>query len=129
MVYQGLNRTVDRTPHDMAVLAEERGFMSEYNGTDGTFFTSIAGELGLNCWEAYPDASNIVEELSAGNVIIANLAPGYFTVGGHFFVLAGLTDDGKVIVNDPYSVVRSSTVWEADFIASESMALYVFSKA
>ena len=129
MVYQGLNRTVDRTPHDMAVLAEERGFMSEYNGTDGTFFTSIAGELGLNCWEAYPDASNIVDELSAGNVIIANLAPGYFTVGGHFFVLAGLTDDGKVIVNDPYSVVRSSTVWEADFIASESMALYVFSNA
>lgn len=129
MVYQGLNRTVDRTPHDMAVLAEDRGFMSEFNGTDGTFFTAVADELGLSCWEAYPDASTIRDELSQGHVIIANLGPGYFTANGHFFVLAGLTNDGQVIVNDPYSVVRSSQTWEADFIAGETIAMYVYSKA
>ena len=126
MVYQGLKKTTDMSPHDMAVLAEEEGYMSEYNGTDGSFFVNSAEELGLNCAEIYPDADNIIEELSAGHVIIANLGPGYFTTNGHFFVLAGLTDDGKVIVNDPYSVVRSSQTWDADFIATESMAMYSY---
>lgn len=129
MVYQGLNKTVDRTPHDMAVLAQERGYMSEFNGTDSAFFVNLAGELGLNCWEEYPDAGSIRDELSKGNVIIANLGPGFFTTNGHFFVLAGLADNGQVIVNDPYSVVRSSQTWDADFIASESIAMFVYSKA
>ena len=129
MVYQGLNRTVDRTPHDMAVLAEERGFMSEFNGTDSSFFTSVADELGLSCWESYPDASTIRDELSQGHVIIVNLGPGYFTTNGHFFVLAGLADDGQVIINDPYSVARSSVTWDAEFIASESIAMFVYAKA
>ena len=121
MVYQGLNRTVDRTPYDMGMLAQERGFMTEFNGSDGAMYTALAPELGLNCWEAYPDAANIREELSQGHVIIANLGPGFFTTNGHFFVLAGLTDDGQVIVNDPYSVARSSQAWDVDFIAAESI--------
>ena len=129
MVYQGLNRTVDRTPHDLAVLAEERGYMSEFNGTDSMFFLDVAGELGLTCWESYPDAANIRDELSQGHPIIVNLGPGYFTTNGHFFVLAGLADDGQVIVNDPYSVVRSSQTWDADFIAAETMAMFVYAKA
>lgn len=129
MVYQGLNRTVDKTPYDIAAIAEERGFMSEFNGTDSMFFLEVAEELGLNCWEAYPDAANIVDELSNGNAIIVNLGPGFFTANGHFFVLAGLDKDGKVIVNDPYSVVRSSQTWDADFIAAESIAMFVYAKA
>lgn len=129
MVYQGLNRTVDKTPFDMAVLAESRGYMSEFNGTDSSFFTDVAPELGLNCWTAYPDATSIRDELRQGHVIIANLGPGFFTTNGHFFVLAGLTDDGQVIVNDPYSVVRSSQTWDADFIAAETMAMFVYAKA
>ena len=129
MVYQGLNKTTDKTPHDIAVMAEERGFMSEFNGTDSVFFLEAAGELGLNCWEANPDAANITEELSNGNAIIVNLGPGYFTTNGHFFVLAGLDADGKVIVNDPYSVVRSSQTWDADFIANEAIAMFVYAKA
>lgn len=129
MVYQGLNRTTDRTPHDIAVMAEERGYMSEYNGTDSAMFIDLAPDLGLDCWEEYPDADSIREELSEGHVIAANLAPGFFTVGGHFFVLAGLTDDGKVIVNDPYSVINSSQTWDPEFIAQESMAMFVYAKA
>lgn len=129
MVYQGLNRTDDKTPHDMAVMAEERGYMSEYNGTDSAFLTDTAGELGMNCWEIYPDGDNIRDELSNGHVIIANLGAGYFTTNGHFFVLAGLTDDGQVIINDPYSVERSSQTWDADFIAGESIAMWSYSKA
>lgn len=129
MVYQGLNRTVDRTPHDMAVLAEERGYMSEFNGTDSSFFIDMAPELGLSCWDAYPDEATIRDELKQGHVIVANLGPGFFTTNGHFFVLAGLDGDDQVIVNDPYSVARSSQTWDIDFIASETMAMFVFAKA
>jgi hypothetical protein len=83
----------------------------------------------MNCEMLYPTSEVITDALSSGKVIIANLGPGLFTEHGHFFVLAGLADDGKVIINDPYSVVRSSQTWDADTIANESIALYAFSAA
>ena len=129
MVYQGIKNTADKNPHDLAVIAEERGYMSQYEGTAGAFFTDMAGELGLNCEELYPTSDSITEALKAGKVVIANLGPGSFTEHGHFFVLTGLTSDGKVIINDPYSFERSSQTWDADTIANESITLYSYSAA
>jgi hypothetical protein len=40
--------------------------------------------------------------LENGQVVIALVnGDSMFTTGGHFIVLTGLTDDGKVLVNDP----------------------------
>lgn len=126
MVYQGLTGKTDMTPYDMAELARNGGFMSEYNGTDSAFFFYAATELGLYCEEIYPSAENIISVLSSGEVIIANVGPGQFTDEGHFFVLAGLDEDGKVILNDPYSAERSNVTWDAETIASESIAMFAF---
>jgi hypothetical protein len=41
--------------------------------------------------------------------------------------LAGITSWGKVVVNDPYSVERSSQLWDPELIASEAIVLYAFS--
>lgn len=127
MVYQGVTGNTDRTPHDMAVLAEERGYMSEYDGTDSAFFTDVAPELGMTCEQADPDSDVLTDALSSGKVVLVNLGPGYFTSNGHFFVATGLANDGKVIINDPYSVVNSSQTWDASFIASEAMGMWVYS--
>ena len=129
MVYQGLTGSVDKTPYDMGKLAEDKGYMSEYEGTMGAFFTETAEELGLICEELYPDSSTIREALESGQVVIANLAPGYFTTNGHYFVLTGLAKDGTAIVNDPYSVMRSSQTWDLDTIASQSYICYGYTRA
>lgn len=126
MVSQALTGS-DLTPWDMAERAMEYGFMSEYQGTDSSFFSYEASVEGFSCWAMFVSGDAIRSVLESGDVIIANLGPGYFTRYGHFFVLAGLDENGDVIVNDPYSVVRSSQTWDADFIASEAMALFACS--
>ena len=125
MVSQALAGS-DITPWRMGQLANEMGYMTQFNGTDGNFLYAEAAREGISIWEAIPDGEIIKANLEAGAVIVANLAPGYFTQGGHYFVLAGLDENGQVIVNDPYSVLRSSQTWDADFIASESMSIYIF---
>lgn len=127
MVYQGLTGKTDINPAQMAEMAEERGYMSEYNGTANTFFGEIAGELGITYEEESPSAAALTEALSAGKVVIARLGPGLFTERGHFFVLAGLADNGEVILNDPYSYERSSRTWPAETIAEEATIFYVYS--
>lgn len=129
MVYQGLTGKDDKTPYDMAKLAQEGGYMAEYEGTSGAFFIEMAEQMGLSCEEMYPDVEAAKSAIEHGHVIIANLAPGYFTQTGHFFVIAGLTPEGQAIVNDPYSVERSSQTWDLDLIVSQSYVMYNYSKA
>ena len=129
MVYQGLTGKKDRNPYDMGKFANERGYMSEYEGTEGTFFTETAQELGLTCDELYPETETLKSALEHGQTVILNLAPGYFTMTGHYIVVTDLTSDGKAIINDPYSVERSSQTWDLDLLTSQSYAMYGYSKA
>ena len=127
MVVQGLTDN-EVTPYEMAVYAQEHGYMSQYDGTSVQLFYNEAEAFGLSCRDMAFDSSNIRGALESGQLIIANLGPGYFTRTGHFFVLTGVAEDGRVIINDPYSKERSTQLWDVDLIISESQGLYAFSK-
>lgn len=43
----------------------------------------------------------VYEALKQGHIVISYQGPGFFTEVGHFIVLTGLTEDGKVWINDP----------------------------
>ena len=43
----------------------------------------------------------VYKALEEGHLVISYQGPGLFTEVGHFFVLTGLTEDGKVWINDP----------------------------
>lgn len=43
----------------------------------------------------------VYKALEEGHLVISYQSPGLFTQVGHFFVLTGLTEDGRVWVNDP----------------------------
>jgi hypothetical protein len=58
----------------------------------------------------------ISEALSAGYPVIACMGKGWFTGGGHYIVLRGLTKDGEVLVNDPGSKANSARSFEMRFI-------------
>ena len=47
------------------------------------------------------DPENLVEALKEGKLVIAIMSKGHFTSSGHFIVLRGVTEDGKILVADP----------------------------
>ena len=128
MVYQGLTGKKDINPYDMGKRAQEGGFVIEGEGSTYGLFTDLAAQIGLTCWEIPIDAASIKQALADGNPIIANVGPGQFSKVGHFFVLAGITEDGQVVLNDPYSPERSSKLWDPELIASESRTLYAYGR-
>ena len=70
---------------------------------------------------------SVRKALDAGYPVIASVSKGDFTTQGHFIVLAGTDEDGKVIVHDPNSVERSAKVWDLDRILSQTRNLWAFS--
>ena len=126
MVYAGLTGKTDKTPADLAALAESLGYAVDGEGTVGDFLPAAAPDLGLICEEFWPSSQYLRTYLESGYVVIVNVGPGDFTTAGHFFVATGLADDGSVRINDPYSSVRSAQTWDADRIANQSIAMYAF---
>ena len=55
------------------------------------------------------------------------MAPGDFTKVGHFMVLSGLDENGKVVLHDPNSVVNSHVTWDAETIVSQANNIWSFS--
>lgn len=128
MVYQGITRKTDMSPYDMGVLANENGFMTQYDGTDGQFLVTCGQQLGLAASTIPVDSGSLRWALSEGHVVIANVGPGDFTDGGHYIVLTGLASNGEVMVNDPYSVVKSEKTWTVESIIGQTVALYMFAR-
>lgn len=126
MVYMGLTGKTDKTPADMAALATDDGYAIDGSGTVGDFLIDEAYSLGLSCQYFYPSSQSLVWYLENGFTVIVNVGPGDFTESGHFFVARGVASDGDIEINDPYSSVNTKKTWDADVIASQSMAMYAF---
>ncbi|MDO5116952.1 MAG: C39 family peptidase [Eggerthellaceae bacterium] len=127
MVYQAIKGDTSMDPYAMGVWCIDNGYATAYDGTDSAFFTDGANELGLNSQRIGTDAYSITEALSSGKLVIANVGPGDFTEGGHYFVITGINADGTVTINDPYSAVRSAKSWDPELIAEQSKALFAIS--
>ena len=126
MVYQGLTGKGDLTPYDMGLRAQEGGFVTEGGGTDAAFMAQQAPSLGLACTELDANAENLRAALFAGQVVVANMAPGDFTATGHYIVATGLDAEGQVVVNDPFSAERSARTWPVETVAGQAIAFHAF---
>ena len=116
--------TVD--PPTAAAYASNHGHYVWGAGTSWGYFDDISSQYGIECEESGASASKIVQDLSAGKVMICSMTPGDFTSAGHFIVLKGITNDGKVIVADPASRDRSSVTWDASRVASQCANMWTF---
>ena len=84
-------------------LALKYGHYNTSGGSSWMLFPETAEELGIVMENQTWKWSELEEALREGKVIIANAHESSpFTSGGHFVVLTGITEDGKVFVNDPY---------------------------
>lgn len=71
-------------------------------GSSYKLFTDSAEDYAVTIEKQVWNWEEAKEALENGHVLIANpKAPSIFTTGGHFIVLSGLTEEGKILVRDP----------------------------
>lgn len=126
MVYQARTGDTSKSPYDMGAYANENGYATEFDGTDGSLFSYGSAGLGLSCSQIGGDAWSLTNALSNGQIVVVNVGPGDFTDSGHYFVATGLAADGSVMINDPFSAERSAKTWDANTIANQTRAMYAF---
>ena len=138
MVVVGLTGDTSITPLTMADFSTSRGWADARYGSSWELMTTGAREFGLNAEIVGTSASSIVENLSQGKVMIVStcykgyktpngVSTGYFTNGGHFIVLTGLTEDGRVKVNDSWSEKKSNETFTPEFIQNEIKGAWAYS--
>lgn len=129
MVLSGFFQDGSYTPKRIADFSSERGYFSKEEGTFWELMESGARELGLDVGKVHFSASAIQKELSEGRTIIASMGPGDFTQQGHFIVFSGLSEDGRIIVNDPNSRINSQQLWDARDLLDQTKAMWSYKTA
>ena len=107
-------------PSEMAEWAYQHGYWCKGSGSYHSLIPGAAEAWGLpvsGCSASEPQ--RIVDALTAGKLVVAIMAEGHFTKGGHFIVLRGM-QDGKILVADPASYQRSGQSWDLSIILDEA---------
>ena len=84
------------------VLAEQFGSYNTEHGSEWRLFEDSAEELGLDLEKRTYSWDEVEAALANGQVVISLQSGGIFTDGGHFIVLTGMNENGRITVNDPY---------------------------
>ena len=63
----------------------------------------LADKHGVSSKWISNSAEAVLQALNEGKPVIAHMGEGIFTTCGHYIVLRGVTEDGKILLNDPNS--------------------------
>lgn len=120
----------DITPAEMADWSYTKGYLVGSVGNDGydystshAFIPAVAKAYGLQCVgvsKGSDTAEKVLEALYGGKFVVAIMGSGHFTTGGHFIILSGVNREGKVLVTDCASRIRTAKAWDIDLIVSEA---------
>ena len=128
MVIVGLKGDKDVNPKVVADFAYENGYYVDGVGSSWELMTAGAANFGI-VGEELPLSEEIIRStLRNGDPIIATMGPGEFTTSGHFILLTGIAEDGKIIVNDSDSKIKSKKTWDIDVFMTQTNNLWKFTK-
>ena len=88
--------------------------------------TKAAAKYGVTCEWVNLTSDEMKETLLSGKPIIAFMGKGTFTSGGHYIVLKGVTSDGKIAINDPFSESKTKKTWETSLLLREKAVSKAF---
>lgn len=129
MVAVGLTGDTTLTPKRVADISISIGTYIDGVGTSWDLMTKGAEALGLKSAKSETwTASKLCNRLKEGNPVICSMGEGDFTTQGHFIVLVGVTEDGKVLVNDPNSKINTQKEWDAQTLLDQIKGMWVISK-
>ncbi len=126
MVLLGLTGNRIYNPMFVADFCEQQGYYLDGVGTKWEFFTKGAEFFNLNSMQIGNDEARMISELEQGHILICSMAPGDFTMSGHFIVIWDYVD-GEFVVNDPNSITRSQKTWSYDVLEDQFKAIWTFS--
>ena len=129
MVVCGLTGSTEWNPLAMAQFSETQGYYLPGHGTSWALMSSGAQTLGLNISYLPISADAIRQALTNGQPLICSVVPGDFTYVGHFIVLTGLDNEGRVLLNDPNSPLHSAKHWEMDTLLPQISQIWAYSAA
>jgi hypothetical protein len=87
--------------HSPAALARQFGIYNTEHGSYWSLFKDSAEKLDLPFQEQTTSWSAVTSALQNGQLVVSIQTSGLFTTGGHFILLTGITEDGRILVNDP----------------------------
>lgn len=124
MIYVGLTGDTSENPLSIAEMSIKNHYYYDYQGTSTELITDGAGKLGLHYSQLSASSEAVLGSLRAGRPVMVNVGPGDFTSYGHYIVLTGIDENGKIKVNDPNSPIKSSKVWDVDRIVEQSFTIW-----
>ena len=123
MVLKSYGKQYD--PGTAANYSLSKGYRTANSGTSWGFFKDIGEKEGLTVSQ-FSDADTAKTYLGKNIPVIASMGPGYFTKGGHYVVLSGMSGN-KLMVNDPASEDRTNKLWGLDDSLSQGKQFWAVS--
>lgn len=111
------------SPVEAADWSSQNGYYSPGGGSMHNLIPDGAKAFGLKVESLSvlsPDA--LLMPLQYGKLIVLLMGPGHFTQKGHFIILTDVTNDGKIIVADPYNPDNNMIPWDPQIILDELSA-------
>ena len=127
MVLWYLTGNEELTPDKIAAYSMENGYYLQGTGTAWQLMEDMARRYGIKVEQPKADERTMRQALDNGSVIICSVGPGDFTLGGHFIVIYGYTDEGFQ-VNDPNCVARSRRIWSWEELEDQIKNIWVFTR-
>lgn len=126
MVAAGLLKDTSKSPDAVAEFSVENNYCTVASGTAWSLMSSGAKKLGLKSESVVVGGDSIKAALEKKQPVICSMKPGDFTTTGHFIVLTGLTEDGRLMINDPNSITRSEKRWDIDTIVGQVKSAWTY---
>ena len=118
-------------PEEMRVYGLSVGSWLPSGGTTYGFLIETAKKYGISATQIYAgDKEALFAALQDENkLVLATMGPGDFTLGAHFMLFRGITDEGKILIADSYSYEYSTMEWDYDYLYAQLKSGYwIFEK-
>ncbi len=126
MVLVGLTGQKKYDPAWVASYSEDNGYWVEGTGTSWELMWKGAADLGLRA-ERLPLQPGILRDRLEDKIpVICSVKPGDFTNTGHFIVLTGLDENGKIMVCDPNSRINSRKTWGIKRVMRQIKSMWAY---
>lgn len=119
MVISNLTDTII-TPDKMGDWAHSNGYFINYRGTAYGLFPAASAMYGISCTTAsIYDKETVVAALKAGKLVLTIVGPGDFTIGSHFLLIRGITNDGQLLLGDSGKYEFAQRPWDYNRIINQ----------
>lgn len=107
-------------PDETAKWSVRNGYYAKGTGTSHGLMTAIAKAYDIPVTTIQSGAwTDVINALKKGKLVVTRVKSGIFATNNHFFILRGITDDGKILVANSISYEDSVKEWSLSTIKGQ----------